>query len=156
MKKKITSQLRIVFVLLVTLFLNLSCSLLDKDTRQETSNIPATYGDRPVEVQGTINVSSKEVTFKTWDSGQIDGDIITLVVDGKVILSNYSLLGTKKSIAVTLDNLGYNYVMLYAHNEGSISPNTAALSVTDKAGNEKELVLSANLSTNAAYNIVVQ
>ncbi|MCO4294803.1 hypothetical protein NF867_18210 [Solitalea sp. MAHUQ-68] len=120
----------------------------------EEPNVPEYYADRPVNVQGTVEVDSRKVVFNVWDSGQIDGDIITLVVNGKKVISNYTLTGTKKSIPVTLDNTGYNYVLLYAHNEGSLSPNTAALSIEDNTG-EKNLVLSANLTSNAAYNVVV-
>lgn len=118
-------------------------------------NVPDTYSGRSVDVQGTVYVSSKNVTFRVWDSGQIDGDIITLVVNGNEVLSYYTLTGTKRDISVTLDNNGYNYVLLYAHNEGSIPPNTAALSIDDGV-TEQDLVLSANLTTNGAYNIVVE
>ena len=118
-------------------------------------NVPDTYSGRSVDVQGTVYVSSKSVTFRVWDSGQIDGDIITLVVNGSEVLTYYTLTGTKRDVSVTLDNNGYNYVLLYAHNEGSLPPNTAALSIDD-GNTEQDLVLSADLSTNGAYNIVVQ
>jgi hypothetical protein len=117
-------------------------------------NVPSTYRGRSVNVQGTVTVSSKNVTFRVWDSGVIDNDIITLVVNGDDVLSNYTLTGTKRDISVTLDNKGYNYVLLFAHNEGDIPPNTAALSIDDGT-TEQTLVLSADLSTNGAYNIIV-
>jgi hypothetical protein len=126
----------------------------DDDNRVNSPNVPSSYSGRTVDVQGSLNVSSKNVTFKVWDSGTIDDDIISLVVNGSTVLSNYTLTGTKRSISVTLDNNGYNYVLLYAHNEGSIPPNTAALSIDDGTG-EQDLVLSANLSSCGAYNIIV-
>jgi len=63
----------------------------------------------------------------------VDGDIISLVVNGKTVLTQYELLGPedKYQIPVTLEFEGYNYVMLFAHNEGEVPPNTAALSVDD-------------------------
>lgn len=164
MKKfsKLFAQLRFLPIVLLLMLSTQSCTededeeVVQVEARQETSIIPTSYSGRPVTADGTITVESKSVTFNVWDSGIIDGDIITLVVNGRIVLSEYSLLGTKKSIAVTLDNLGYNYVLLYAHNEGTSPPNTAALSVTDSSGNVKNLVLSANLTSNSAYNIVVQ
>lgn len=154
-----TNLTKIAFLGLVLLLSMSSCSKKtlqeDKDDA-ETSIIPADYRGRPIDVAGTISVTSKTVTFKVWDSGTIDGDIISLVVNGKVVLDNFTLTASKHTIPVTLDNTGYNYVLLYAHNEGTISPNTAALSVLDSTGTEQNLVLSANLQTNAAYNIIVQ
>lgn len=123
--------------------------------KNDTPIVPTTLNGRPVEVQGTATVAYHIVTFNVWDSGAIDGDIISLNVNGQWVLQNYTLTGSKKSISVTLNKAGYSYVALFAHNEGSSPPNTAALSINDGTG-EQTLVLSANLSTNAAYNIVVK
>jgi hypothetical protein len=118
-----------------------------------TPTTPTTFAGRPVDVQGEIDVSSRNVVFNTWDSSQIDGDIVSLYVNGTPIVQNYTLTGAKRAIPFTL-NKGYNYVLLYAHNEGSISPNTAAVSIVEN-GREQTLVLSADLRTNGAYNIRV-
>lgn len=141
-----------IIILLCTVLL-ISCKKKEKVV--ENSIIPSTFKDRSTEVQGNIEVSSRSVNFIVWDSGSIDGDIVSLYVNGKEILSQYTLTGTKKSIPVTLSNLGYNYILLYAHNEGSLPPNTCAVSIDDGNG-EKNLVLSANLKTNGAYNIYVK
>lgn len=155
-------KLRVLPFMLVLLFASQSCSLFEEEedeepieARQETSIIPDTYAGRTVRVAGTVGVSSKRVTFKVWDSQTVDGDIVTLVVNGRVILAEYSLVAEKREITVTLDNLGYNYILLFAHNVGSLPPNTAAMSITDSSGVTKNLTLSANLNTNEAYNIVV-
>lgn len=121
--------------------------------KNDEPNVPDSYQGRPVDVQGTLYVNNKNVTFYVWDSGMIDGDIISLTVNGKELITYFTLTGSKKSVSATL-NKGYNYVLLYAHNEGDVSPNTAALSVDDGSG-EQEITLSANLSTNAAYNVVL-
>lgn len=124
--------------------------------RVEAPNMPTTFQGRPVIVSGTTNLNSKNVTFKVWDSGAIDGDIITLNVNGVDVLSNYTLTGNKLSIPVTLGNSGYNYVILFAHNEGDYSPNTAALSIVDDTGAETNLVLSADLLTCGSQNLYVK
>jgi hypothetical protein len=122
------------------------------DKAVDSPNVPSTFMGRPVKVEGTVSVSSKNVTFYVWDSEVIDGDRISLIVNGNTILSDYTLTGSKHSVSYKLDNRGYNYVMLYAHNVGSIPPNTAALSIDD-GDEEQMLVLSADLSTNGAYSI---
>ena len=121
----------------------------------EDPNVPTSYSGRPVDVQGTVYVESRSVTFYVWDSGTIDDDNVTLVVNGTTILSNYTLTGDKKAVSTTLSNYGYNYILLYANNEGTIPPNTCAISIDD-GYSEQTLTLSANLSTNGAYNIYVQ
>lgn len=150
--KNLKKNAIVLFGVFALMMLN-SCD--DGEERVDAPNVPLSYDGRPVDVLGTIHVNSKNVTFNVWDSGTVDGDIITLVVDGRKVITNYTLTGSKKAIPVTLDNLGYNYVILFAHNEGSISPNTAALSIVDENGVENELILYADLFSNGAYHIVV-
>jgi len=121
---------------------------------QKSSIIPATFAGRSVTNQGKLNVSVRTIALYTWDSGVIDGDIVSLYLNGRIIVNQYTLTGSKRRIDVSLDYCGYNYLLLFAHNEGSISPNTAAVSLDDGSG-EKSIVLSANLSTNGAYDVVL-
>lgn len=123
--------------------------------RNETPNIPDTFEGRDVDVQGTAQVGSRKVTFYLWDSGLVDNDIVSFYVNGRKLLDNYSLTANKKSVEVNLDYTGYNYIMIYAHNVGSIDPNTCAVSVDDGIS-EQILTISADLSTNGAYNIFVK
>lgn len=123
---------------------------------QVDPNVPDTYDGRDVNVIGTIYVDSKNVTFYVWDSGAlIDGDIISLIVNGKTVIDEYTLTGTEYSIDVDLKNTGYNYVLLWAHNEGTSPPNTCALDIEDDT-DRQSLVMSSDLSTNGAYNIYVE
>ncbi|MDE0553711.1 MAG: hypothetical protein OXI24_05825 [Candidatus Poribacteria bacterium] len=119
-------------------------------------NIPLEYRGRTVNVQGDIYVQSREITFRVWDHGQIDGDIISLVVNDRVVLDTFELRGPQaiREVVVTLEFGGYNYVMLFAHNEGFIPPNTVALAIDDGV-TEQEIILEANLYTNGAYNLIV-
>jgi hypothetical protein len=119
-------------------------------------NVPTTIGGRPVETLGTITVRRPNVVMCVWDHATIDGDIITLYVNGTVLFASYTLTGSKRCANVTLNALGYSYVALFAHNEGSIPPNTAALSINDGVSGDQTYELRASLSTNGAYNILVQ
>ncbi len=143
--------------LIPALALSLAAGCVDTNPTEPIANepnVPSTLRGRAVNVLGTVSVTNKNVTFNVWDSGQIDGDIISLNVNGDWVLENYTLGATKRAISVTLPSRGYSYVVLYAHNEGSLPPNTAALSINDGA-REQNLVLSANLQTNGAYNLRV-
>ncbi|MFP4330222.1 MAG: hypothetical protein ACOC28_00450 [Alkalispirochaetaceae bacterium] len=125
-----------------------------EDDGATTSQIPGNYNGRPVDYAGIAYVDSTSVEILAWDSGQVDGDIVTIVVNGTVVFDNYTLTGTPTPRSLTLNN-GFNYILLYAHNEGSISPNTAAVDLDDGASYQN-LVLSADLTSNSAMDIVVR
>lgn len=121
-----------------------------------SSQIPYdTYG-RPNNNLGCYEVSDAQLTIYTWDHGIVDGDIVTIIVNGNEVISNYSLQGPdyKASVTVTLPNKGYNYVLLYAHNEGDISPNTATMDLVSTVGTTN-LTLESDLYSNGAADIVL-
>lgn len=118
------------------------------------NTIPQTIQNRIIEIQENITVSDKVVEFLVWDRSQIDGDIISLNVNGNWVLENYTLTAAKKSIRVNLNQIN-NYLIMFAHNEGTISPNTAAISI--KSGNsEKILSLQSTMNKCGSINIKVQ
>jgi hypothetical protein len=118
-------------------------------------NVPSTFAGRPVDVQGLIVVRSPNVTIYVWDSGTIDGDVVSLALNGAWSVHGHTLTADKRAIHTTLNSSGYSYLLLYAHTEGSLSPNTAAVSIDDGTG-EQVLTLSANLLTNGAVSLLVQ
>ncbi len=146
-------------VLLLVLVLATNCSTEEEDDTpaptNDTSIMPSTFEGRTTNKLGTIRVNDRKVTLGVWDHGQIDGDIITLYVNGEKVISNYTLTGSKRTVDVTLKYNGYNYILLYAHNVGSISPNTCSVQITAD-GNTKDFVLESNLSANGAVDIIVE
>lgn len=132
-----------------------SC-LPDEKPRNEVSIIPESFMGRDNLDLGTVNINNTKVTISVWDHGQIDGDIVSIYVNGELFVDEEVLDGFNRPITFTtdLEFSGYNYVLLYAHNEGSVPPNTCTISIDDGEVFEK-FVLSSNLSTNGAVNIVV-
>lgn len=126
--------------------------------KEETEpNAPSTYSSRPNEEQGEYHVTSRNVTFYVWDDGNlIDGDIISLIVNNNTVIDEYELKGPgeKKSVNVTLDNNGYNWVLLYAHNEGTSPPNTCAVTCDD-GSSEQKFNISSRLDSNGFVYIIV-
>jgi hypothetical protein len=105
---------------------------------------------------GEVNVANREIAISVWDHGTIDGDIVTIYVNGNAVIAERVLEGPLNMFTVntTLEFEGYNYMLLYAHNEGSISPNTASMSIDDGV-TVNEFILEANLLTNGAVDLVV-
>lgn len=145
---------KITFLLAIILLAN--CSRDDGPIRNETSIVPETFLDRQNEILGTVDVLNREVTISVWDHGTIDGDIVSIYMNGSEIIAERELEGpgNKFSVNETLEFNGYNYLLLYAHNEGRISPNTVSMSIDDGIS-IKEFILEANLLTNGAVDLIV-
>jgi hypothetical protein len=73
---------------------------------------------------------SPAVTIEVWDSKTIDGDIITLKQDDKVLLDNYTLSGQHKILSVNMGDKKSVTFTLIAVNEGSEPVNTARIKIT--------------------------
>ena len=142
----------ILILVIITSLLSVSCEKMVSEP-----NMPSSYDGRTVDDQGTLYVSNRNVILRAWDNGNIDGDIITLVVNGGVVLSSYTLDGfaNKKELDIKLDNNGYNYLLLFVNNEGSELSCTAALSIDDGTG-EQDMVLTSDLTYSGAVSIYVQ
>ena len=119
--------------------------------------MPATYDGRAVKDQGTIYVSDRDVMLQIWDNGSADGDMITLIVNDMVVLSNYTLEGiaNKKEIDLKLDNEGYNYLLVFINDDGSLSPDETVIAIDDGTG-EQQSVLTGSAAFCGALNIYVQ
>jgi len=116
------------------------------------NNIPVSIKDRVVELQSTITVSHTEFDIEVWDRSLIDGDSISLNLNGEWILQEHMVVREKKKIHVKVNpNATNNYLILYAHNLGTVSPNTASVQVVVD-GKEYKLTLSSDLKKSGALN----
>ena len=139
-------------VLLLSTIL-ISCKKDDPEVViNKTSIIPATNFDRPNVHLGCVEISSRTTTIKAWDHEAIDGDIVSIIANGNVIIDKHTLdgPGNKISVDYEFDYNGFNYITLFAHNEGDRPPNTCAISI-----NGVEYILEANLLTNGSIDIIV-
>jgi hypothetical protein len=103
---------------------------------------------REVKVERVLEVKNRKVKIRVWDSGTVDGDVLSLFLNGELLLKNYRVTRNKYSIPVTLEK-PVNYIILHAINTGSISPNTVAVSVDDGT-TEQIVIVSSNLKTSGA------
>lgn len=105
-------------------------------------------------VTKTIYTSADSVTIFLYDDGEIDGDMVTIFDNGKIVVNKLMLSKEPYRITLTLPlNDSKHSIELMAENEGSIPPNTAYMLVL--AGNERvEVKASSDKLSNAA--IVIQ
>ena len=52
-------------------------------------------------VQKTLSWQTDSCTIEVWDGGVIDGDVISVLLNDKPVLTNYSLVKAKKATAVS-------------------------------------------------------
>jgi len=119
---------------------------------ERVSIAPSTTNGRPNNYLGCVEITSRSQTIQAWDHQTVDGDVISLIANDKVIADAVTLggPGAEYSTSFTFDNNGFNYLTLYAHNEGDLPPNTAAISL-----GAEEFVLEANLEANGYVDVVV-
>lgn len=121
--------------------------------RPEPAEIKAyeTKTKREVDVERVLEVRSKTVRIRVWDNGTVDGDVLSLFLNGELIIKNYRVTRQKYEAIVKLDK-PTNFIILHALNLGSISPNTVAVSVDDGFG-EQVVIISSNLDKSGAVMI---
>jgi hypothetical protein len=80
-----------------------------------------------------IFFSAYSVLFSLYDIGTVDGDTVSVVLNGKVILARIGLKTTATRIAIPVTHdLGDSLVLvMFAENLGNIPPNTGLLIIQD-------------------------
>ncbi|MDX1909448.1 MAG: hypothetical protein SF053_20580 [Bacteroidia bacterium] len=104
-----------------------------RDLKLDPNSRPRELRGRKVTSQAEITVSGPHPTIYVWDHASADRDTISLNINGEWALERHGLTNRRQQVNYTLKP-GLNYIMLYAHNLGSIPPNTASITVEDARG----------------------
>lgn len=113
------------------------------------------FAGRKIKYVQQLVVKSKNITIDLWDNKEQDGDIVSVYLNGKAIIAKYSLTKDKKQFQVVLNASISNDLFLYAHNLGTIPPNTVSIEISDGTSSEK-IVLNSDLSSSEAVLIKVK
>ena len=106
---------------------------------------------RKIKVQRVLEVQSPKLKIKSWDNGTVDGDIVTLFLNGNLLFEKYRVTKTKYTKLVTLKEEN-NFLILHAESLGDVPPNTVAVSIDDGV-KEQVIILSSNLEESGAVMI---
>lgn len=120
--------------------------------KTKASGQPTTLNDRKVNKQGSVKISNPTATIAVWDHGAMDSDTISLNVNGVWLLENFPLRKERKELVVEFDPNGANFIILYAHNLGTIPPNTASVSISD-GKKTQTLKLKSSLNNCGSINV---
>ena len=111
------------------------------------------YEARKNILQQEITVGSDSLRISFYDNGDIDGDSISVFMNGSPILVGKELDVRGLNLYLKLDTTkDVNEVIMFAENLGTIPPNTALMVVYDGEA-RKEVYLSSSLTQNAAVRI---
>lgn len=106
---------------------------------------------RKVETIETIFFTSDSLVFEVYDNGYVDGDSVSIIVNGKELLSHIRLTekAVRKTIYITPGTGDSLKVVLFAENLGTIPPNSGMAIIYDGTKQHK-VAFSGDLQKNAA------
>ncbi|MGC4035592.1 MAG: hypothetical protein QM764_06490 [Chitinophagaceae bacterium] len=104
---------------------------------------------RKTESIQTINFKSDSITLALYDNGEIDGDTVSVLVNGEVVMPQQGLKATaiRKTIYITPAMQDSFKLVLYAENLGKYPPNTGLIIVRD-GEDSYQVRFSADLQKN--------
>ena len=103
-----------------------------------------------------IRVDTGTIRLDFYDNAQIDGDIITVLLNNQPLASNQKLTAKPITLEIKVDlNNREQEVTMVAENLGDIPPNTALLIIT--AGNKRyQLYLTSTEKKNAQVRFIYE
>jgi hypothetical protein len=104
-------------------------------------------------VSKQIEVSSDSVRLSFYDNAEVDGDSISVFLNGKLVIAHQELTERAFNVYVQLDStLEVNEVSMFAENLGKYPPNTALMVISD--GDKRyETFLSSDFKGNATIRL---
>lgn len=116
-------------------------------------NLLAQFTRRKIIYTKDLEIGADSIRISLYDNGEIDGDTVTVFLNGKPVITHQELTARATNIYLTLDNSkDVNEVSLFAENLGKIPPNTALMVVTDGIS-RFEVFLSSSYTQNATVRI---
>lgn len=123
--------------------------------QQQIADPPAAHAfERITVLEQTISISSDSLVIALYDNGEVDGDTVSVLMNGELLLAKQGLStkAIRKTIYIDPNEKEVELVM-YAENLGKIPPNTGLLVVQD-GKNLYEIRFSGDMKRNAAIRFL--
>lgn len=103
-----------------------------KKTTEEITNSAAVISGRKSEFSQEVNYKSDSLILSLYDNGEIDGDTVSVFLNGKILMARQGLKASaiKHTIYISPETEDFSLV-LFAENLGKYPPNTGLLVVRD-------------------------
>lgn len=117
---------------------------------------PPDIKNRSNELIKVLTVNDPDVTIKIYDNGEIDGDIISVYLDNKLVLSEKTLTASPLLLKLKMDDINDEHELtMVAENLGTIPPNTSLMIV--EAGEQRfEVRITSTEQKNAVVKFRYQ
>ncbi|MBK9592185.1 MAG: hypothetical protein IPO32_12005 [Crocinitomicaceae bacterium] len=110
---------------------------------------------REDEIQAEVFIENQSFILDLWDSGEEDGDVLTILVNGVVFKEGFKLLNEHQQIPIELEG-GKTYVLsVVAVSEGLYPPCTAVVVIKDGT-NENLVTITSDTEKNGAIRLVIK
>jgi len=117
--------------------------------RQDIAKISDQFKKRKQVYQKELRVESDSIRLSFYDNAEIDGDSISVFLNGELVIAHQELTERAFNLYIRLDSTKeVNEVSMFAENLGKYPPNTALMVVSD-GENRYETFLSSDFKGNA-------
>jgi hypothetical protein len=108
------------------------CPISHKAVNTEAIPAAALF-KRKTEIIRDLFFKADSLVLSLYDNGTIDGDTVSVVLNGKVIIAKKGLTANaiRTTVYITPDQGDSLQLVMYAENLGSIPPNTGLLIIQD-------------------------
>ena len=126
---------------------NISQPEINNNEKSSLANLE----NRKIETIKTVFFTSDSLTITLYDNGEVDGDVVSVILNGQLIMPNQKLSANPitKTIYITPELGDSIQLIMYAENLGSIPPNTGLLILQDGA-ERYEIRFAGDLQKNSA------
>ncbi|MEO8765568.1 MAG: hypothetical protein ABI416_14815 [Ginsengibacter sp.] len=92
----------------------------------------AEIATRKIEAIRSVDIKNDSLLLTLYNNGEIDGDTVSVLLNGKVIMPKEGLKATANKTIYLTPELGDPVVLsMYAESPGSIPPNSGLLVIPD-------------------------
>jgi hypothetical protein len=120
-----------------------------EQSEPSASKLTEKFEKRSNKIFETIEVKEEEAYISIYDNAEIDGDVITVLFNGAIVLANQTLSDHPISFRIKLKKDIQNTLIMYAENQGKTPPNTAIMRI-QHGDNYQKVLLSADEKQNAS------
>ena len=104
---------------------------------------------RDIQLLNTFRFKEDSVMIKIFDNGVIDGDVITLIINGVIVFDKIKLSTRPITYALKSNTDNQFQIEFYADTLGDIPPNTGLISISSSSKTSEALFLSDLKKTSA-------
>ncbi|RYZ00418.1 MAG: hypothetical protein EOO11_01700 [Chitinophagaceae bacterium] len=117
--------------------------------------VPLAFAERKSNSLRPVTVRGDSISLALYDNGVVDGDSVSIYLNGQPVLTHVRLSDTATRYTLRLPAGEHFELALMAENLGTLAPNTGLLQIVD--GEQRHnIYFSADLQTNARLELLKQ